>query len=104
MTHEQIASTLGAHRTTVTRALARRRQERELGALRGRVPARVADARGLGWEWSVATGARRAWAAVSAEGLLGERRAFLGAIRCDDCRCRRPRRGNAVGARGAVGR
>lgn len=44
MTHEQIASTLGAHRTTVTRALARRRQERELGALRGRVPARVADA------------------------------------------------------------
>ena len=31
MTHEQIASTLGAHRTTVTRALARRSQERELG-------------------------------------------------------------------------
>ena len=39
-----------------------------------------------------------------AVGLLGERRAFLGAIRCGDCRCRRPRRGNAVGARGAVGR
>ena len=64
MTHEQIASTLGAHRSTVTRTLARRRQERELGALRGRVPARVADARGSGWEWSVATGARHAWAAV----------------------------------------
>ena len=31
MTHQQIALTLGVHRSTVTRALAKRRQERELG-------------------------------------------------------------------------
>lgn len=31
MTHKQIAAALGVHRSTVTRALAKRRRERELG-------------------------------------------------------------------------